>query len=129
VAYEPLQFASNIKIFRPGSFNRVTREDASMRQPVMLHIRVNGDKLQHKVVPIETARDFNEIFHAKHAVITKAQQSETYESIISQIKDAKSQNMSFKEALQTVTTETVVNYVFKTVALSRQESITKNKNL
>lgn len=128
VEYEPLKFQDNIKIFRPGSFTRVTREDASMRQPKLLHIKVLDDRLVNKLVEIP-ARPFSEIFHVKESKVTKSQQRETYETIISQIKNANAQNMSFKEAMKMVTTDDVCDFTFNLVDRSRIERQHQNNNL
>jgi len=120
--YEPLKFSDNIKIFRPGSFLRQTREDASMRIPELMHIRVNEGKLQYKMVSIETARPAEEIFKTKLRNVTKAQQRETYEDIINQIRNANVGEMSLQQALQQVAAEDVCNYATKLLTERRIEN-------
>lgn len=129
VEYEPLKFSENIKYIRPGSFMRVTREDASFRQPKIVHIRYKDDRLYTKLVEIPVARKAEEVFTSKQKTITKAQQKDTYNEIINQLKNANVQNMSFPDALRTVTTETVCNYVFKSVEEFRNNNQFKSKNL
>lgn len=128
VEYDPLQFNEQIQIFRPGSFARVTREEPSMRQPKLLEIRVEDGKMKRRFVEIP-ARPFTEIFFAKQTTVTKSQQRETYEDVIAQIKNANVQNMSFKDALESVASEDVCNYVFKSLEEKRYENQHNSKNL
>lgn len=113
VAYEPLEFSSNVKIFRPGSFCRQTRDETNMRIPELMHIRVVDGKLQYKMVPISVARPYEEVFKTKVTNITKAQQRQSYEDIINQIRNANVGNMTMLQALEQISTPDVVNYASK----------------
>lgn len=127
--YEPLQYSSNVKIFRPGSFSRQTREDASIRMPELLHIRVQDDSLQFKTKLIETARPAEEIFKTKLKNITKSQQRETYDDIIRQIRNAGAGEMSLSQALQTVAGEDVCEFAEKLLTDKRLSEQHNNNNL
>lgn len=129
VAYEPMQYSANIKFFRPGSFNRQTRGDESMRIPELIHIRVNEGRFQFKMVPITTARSQDEIFVTKLKNVTKAQQRETYEDIINQIKNANSGELSLQQALEQVATEDVCNYALRLLNEKRLEDQHNKGNL
>ena len=123
VEYDPLEFQSNIKIFRPGSFTRLTRDDTSMRVPKLLHIRIRDGRMQYKLVSITAARPAEEIFKAKLTNVTKAQQRNTYEEIISQIRNASKTSMTLEEAICQVADESVQNYLFRRIkshALDKQ---------
>lgn len=129
VVYDPLQFLPNVKIIRPGSFHRQTRQAEHLRQPVLVHIRIKDGKLQFKRVEIATARPFSEIFTAKETNITKAQQHDSYEDIIKQIRDARVGEMTFTQALQQVAPETIVDYATKLLTQYRMDSSIKRQNL
>lgn len=127
--YEPLAFTSNVKIFRPGSFNRQTRDEESMRQPKILHIRVKGGKLQYKMVEIATARPSSEIFKTKLTNVTKAQRHETYEDIISKIRNANATEMSLEQALQQISEPDVCTYALNLLKEHRLNAQHERNNL
>lgn len=117
VPYEPLEFQSNIKIFRPGSFTRLTRDETSMRIPKMLHIRLDEETghMRYLMADILAARPAEEIFKAKLTTVTKAQQRESYETIIEQIRNASKTSMTLEEAIKQVADESVQDYLFKRI--------------
>lgn len=129
-AYDPLEFKSNIKIFRPGSFTRMTRDETSMRTPQLLHIRVNDDtgKMQFKMVNIES-RPAIEIFKAKLTNVTKAQQRESYDTIIAQIRNASKSTMTLEEAVKQVASEEVQEYLFKRIKSQELENQFNKNNI
>lgn len=110
VEYEPL-LVGTVKVIRPGSFLRGIRNDTNIREPKMVHMRINKDGVKHKLVPITVGRDCAEIFKTKKVTISKAQQVETYEKIINQIKESQSADMTLKAALELVTTPEVVQFI------------------
>lgn len=127
--YPPLAFSNNVKIFRPGSFLRQTRNEEHLRIPELLHIRINEGKLQYKSVPISTARPASEVFLAKEAAISKAAQHESYENIIAQIRSASSSQLTFSEALNQVTAPEVSEYITKLLTNYRMNNSVKRQNL
>ena len=112
VEYEPLQYTSKIRIFRPGSFTRGVRAETNLRTPKMIHIKVVDGTLKAKAVEVE-CRAWEEIFKTKESKITKAQQRNTYEDIISQIRNASVCDMTFRQAMQTVSDPDVVEYAMQ----------------
>lgn len=119
VEYEPLQIKQNIKIFRPGSFLRATRDDSNVRIPNLLHIRVVDGKLQYKLVPIKTARPVSEIFKTKFTKVSEHDKHETYEAIIEQIRNANATELTLNQALNQVSTQDVCDYVQKLLQSNR----------
>ena len=124
VVYEPIKFGENVKIFRPGSFIRGIRSDTNMRTPQMLHIKVSNGKLLSKLVPIR-CRDFNEIFKAKTLKVSKSAQHDSYESIIAQMSNASSKQMTLKEAIKQVATDDVVEFAFQLMEKHKSDNIIK----
>ena len=128
VEYEPLQYTSNVKIFRPGSFLRGIRQDAQYRTPIMVHIRANGEKLSFKNVPIQ-CRDFNEIFKTKEAKVTKAQVADTYDNIISQIRKAQQADLTFDQAVSQVADPDVKEFIMNLHEQAKIDNQHKRQNL
>lgn len=116
--YDPIEIGS-VKIFRPGSFCRITRDETSNRVPSLLHIRVQDGKLKYKVVPISNSRPYDDVFKTKLKTITKSQQADTYEDIISQIRNANVGELTFEQALLQVSDDEVTNYAMTLLQESR----------
>lgn len=125
--YDPLEFGEKVKIFRPGSFLRTTRQDTNQRTPQLLHFRCGDDKLQYKYVPIETARPWEEVFKPKELKISKAQQSATYDDIINQIRNAQRTDITFEQALRQVADSDAVEYCMQTLEESKLNNDFKAK--
>lgn len=64
---------------------------------------------------ILAARPAEEIFKAKLTTVTKAQQRESYETIIEQIRNASKTSMTLEEAIKQVANESVQDYLFKRI--------------
>lgn len=114
VVYEPLQYTSNVKIFRPGSFARGVRVETNMRNPKMIHIKVIDGVLKSKEVEIK-CREWDEIFSAKEAKVSKTQQHASYEDIISQIRQSQSTDLTFSEAMKQVSEPDVFVFAMQTL--------------
>lgn len=127
--YDPLQLYNNIKIFRPGSFNRQTRDEESMRTPQILHIKVDGDKLKYKFVEIAVARPYDEVFNVKLKTVTKSQQKSTYEELISQIRSANVGDLTFEQALKQVADEEICVFANKVLTDFRLNNQYNKQNL
>lgn len=110
VQYDVLKYTDKIKIIRPGSFLRGIRNDEAIRTPQIVHLVVRDGKILHKMVDIDAARDANGIFKTKKVTITKAQQSATYDKIIESIRNSDNTNLTFKQAMQQVSTPDVVDF-------------------
>lgn len=110
--YPPIEYHTST-IFRPGSFSRTTRDDASHRIPVLLHIRLINGILKYKEVPIQTALDYDKVFIDKMDKVSEKSINESYQEIIDQLKSCGNKDLSFKEALNQVTTPEVVDYINK----------------
>lgn len=117
--YDPLPYLDSIKFFRPGSFNRQTREQESMRIPQLMHIRCSNGQLKYKMVPIASARPAEEVFKTKLLTVTKAQQRNSYDDIIAQIRSANSGDLTFEQAMHQVAPDDVCNFVTKILTESR----------
>lgn len=126
--YEPVVF-NTTKIFRTGSFLRVSREESSLRVPKILHIKLIDGVLKSKLVPIDVARPAEEVFRTKLFSISKAKQSITYESIINQIKQVNQNKLTLKDAVLQVSTEDVYNYIHNLLEENKLNCQTNNKNL
>lgn len=127
--YDPLEVSDNVKIFRIGSFTRLSRDEESYRTPQFLHILVKDGTLKFKNVPITVARPADEIFKAKLTNVTKAQQRETYESIISQIREASTTKLTFEQAITQVASEEVSAYIVKRFHETKSNSQFDKQNL
>ena len=122
VEYEDLKLTDAVKIVRPGSFLRGIRTDTNLRAPQLVHIRVQDGKILTKKVPIATAREWTEIFKTKEIKTTKAQQHESYEEIIKSIRESQKTDMSFEEAIRTVTTDVVADFTMKVLEEANLEN-------
>lgn len=112
VVYEDLQFTSNVKIIRPGSFLRGIRNDTQQRIPQLVHIRLIDGKLKTKKVPIK-CRNWEEIFKTKEEKTSKAELHKSYEDIISQIRNAQVADITFAQAMKQVAEPDVVEYALQ----------------
>lgn len=127
VVYDPVQIG-NVKVIRPGSFLRGIRNSESQRQPQLVHIKFNpnweGKKLRLKFVEIP-ARPWQEIFKTKQSTINQKEKQLTYDSIITQIVNASQQELSLIDAVSTVSTAQVTNYVKMSLDEAYQKVVSK----
>lgn len=108
---EDVNYTSKVRIIRPGSLLRDTRLEVHNRIPELVHLRVYGDVIKSKKVPISVARPANEIFKTKEVTITESERVRTYEEIIEKIKHSSNSEVTLSEVLTQVTTPTVKEYI------------------
>lgn len=115
VQYEDVEFGP-VRVIRPGSFTRVSREETNFRQPVLVHILVDTENdrvFRRKYVEIATARQFDTIFKEKEVSKTAADEA-SYNSIIQSLMAVTEQDMSFMQAVSSVASPETTEYI-KTV--------------
>ena len=110
--YDDIQYTSNVRIIRPGSFTRTNRASENQRHPQLVHIRLSGDKLVSKKVAIPS-RAWEEVFKTKEVKITKSQQHNSYEDVINLIRQSQSNDLSLKDALSQVASPEVVEFAMQ----------------
>lgn len=112
VVYPVLQYTDKIRIYRPGSFQRNTREESQNRIPCLLHVRMINGSLKVKTVPIKAARLANEIFKTKvsDAASTRVV-VDLYQDLIGKLQLTLSQEENLYALLSKVTDLTTVNYI------------------
>lgn len=113
VPYEPLEYGS-VRVIRPGSFTRVTRETASFRTPVLVHILVNTEDpnrvFKFKLVPIEAARTPEEVFKEKKETIS-AEEKGSYEEIVKSLMSVEQQDLTLMGAVNSVADAETAAYI------------------
>ncbi len=122
--YDDIQYTSNVRIIRPGSFTRTNRASENQRQPQLVHIKLINGLLKSKKVEVP-ARPWEEVFKTKEVKITKAQQKDTYEDIINLIKSSQAQDLSLRDALTQVADPDVVEYAMRTLDYAKVDKAFK----
>lgn len=127
--YDDLQFGTHTTIIRPGSFARDERTKEHMRIPQLVHITVDNNKLSYKYVDIAAARPCTDIFKTREAAVSETEKAASYAEVISQLASARTNQMTFQEALASVSEPDVYEYCIKLLEDFKRDAETKCKNL
>lgn len=110
--YEPLQYTDNIRIYRPGSFLRDSREEYQDRIPQLVHIKLINNALKVKCVPIKAARPASEVFSSKLMQSKSTREiNDLYAELIKKLEDTSLKEESLYDMLLKVTDSTIVFYI------------------
>lgn len=105
--YDDVKY-NNLTIIRAGSMTRAIRTDSSERTPVLIDILIKDGAVKYKRVNIPCLPS-DKIFKPKAAKAVEVVQD--YSSLIEQIRQSSSNDMSLINACKMVTTEPVVEYI------------------
>lgn len=116
----PVMTVGSATVIRPGSLMRVARDEGSQRQPQLTFITVKDGHFEYEFVTVP-AKSYDECFAAKEAKSDLSQMAD-YESLVSELKNFRTEELTFKEVLSAVADEEAAEYVLRRLNLARSAS-------
>lgn len=126
--YEDVEVSNNVKVIRPGSLLRVSRDQTSQRTPCLIDITLVDGKWHTKRIDIPS-KAFDDAFLAKADTPTASEVHATYEDVIKLLSQSTTTELTFVDALGMVTTEEVTHYIQGLLQGSESKSQIKINNL
>lgn len=111
VEYESMQLNDHVKVVRPGSLFRNRRVSTSDRNPKAVFVIVESGTVYSQLIEVP-ARSASEIFQAKAVTAQSVETDDVdYASLIEQLKNTSSEELSFMDIVAKVATDDVYGYI------------------